>query len=151
MSIDWNCMNNCCLVLYINWNGPVEWSRRLLIGIFLKIVFTSRLLIGIAWTIDFGWCTWIEIGGTTAFGDRPLVAIVWTIEFWRALLLENRQLLLCRVQLIDLVSTLQYHTIVASLRGWRSSHPTICKVYAAALRVIMGSIDLMGECLSVYN
>ena len=120
--INWNCLNNDVLCFQLI--GIVQTNDLgdcLLIGIVLKIVFTGCLLIGIAWTIDFGWCTWIEIVGTTAFGDRPLIGIIRTIEFWRALLFENRQLLLCRVQLIDLVSTLQYHAIIASLTGWRSS------------------------------
>ena len=93
----------------------------LLIGIALTTVLTSFQLIGIAWTIGFGWCTWIEIVGTTAFGHRPLIGIIRTIELYRALLFENQQLLLCRVQLIDLVSALQYDAIIASLTGWRSS------------------------------
>ena len=125
LSINWNCLNNWCLVLSTNWNCPDKWSWRPSIRIFLKIVFTGCLLIEISWTIDFGWCTWIDSVGTTvettAFRDRPLIGIIRTIEFWKALLFENRQLLLCRVQLIDLISTLQYHAIIASLTGWTSS------------------------------
>ena len=96
----------------INWHCPEN-------------VFTGCLLIGIACTFDFGSRTRIAIVGTTvgttAFGDRPLIGIIRSIEFWRALLFENRQLLLCRLQLIDLVSTLQYYDSIASLTGWRSS------------------------------
>ena len=55
LSNNWNCQNNWCLVLSNNWNCPDKWSRRLSIGIVLKIVFTGRLLIGIAWTNDV-WC-----------------------------------------------------------------------------------------------
>ena len=92
----------------------------LLTGSVLKNVFSGCLWIGIAWKIDFGWFRCIEIAGTTlgttAFGNRPLIGIIRTIEFWRALLFENQQLL-CRVQLIALVSTL--HKL--PLTGWRSS------------------------------
>ena len=126
-----------CLLIGIAWTIDVwcfqligivqtnDLGDCLLIGIVLKIVFTACLLIEISWTIDFGWCTWIDSVGTTvettAFRDRPLIGIIRTIEFWKALLFENRQLLLCRVQLIDLISTLQYHAIIASLTGWTSS------------------------------
>ena len=65
LSINWNCLNNWCLVLSTNWNCPDKWSWRPSIRIFLKIVFTGCLLIEISWTIDFGWCTWTGLVGTT--------------------------------------------------------------------------------------
>ena len=90
--------------------------------------------------------------GTTAFGDRPLIIrIIRAIEFWRALLFENRQLLLCRVQLVNLVSTLQYNATIATLTGWRSS------LYAQPLQGMYCCILLYydwyrfnGGCFSVY-
>ena len=118
--IDW-CSYSRVTKLSFNWNCPDKWSRRLLIGIVLKIVLTGCLLIGTARTIDIGWCAWIEIVGAIAFGDRAIIEIIRTIEFERALLFENRQLLLCKVPLIDLFSTLQYHATIGSLTGWRSS------------------------------
>ena len=122
LSLNWSCLNNWCLVLSINWNCPDKWSRRLLIGIVLIFFFTG---LSINWNCLNHWFrvmyrTWIEIVGTTvgttAVGDHPLIGIIRTIEFWRALLFENQQLL-CRVQLIALVSTL--HKL--PLTGWRSS------------------------------
>ena len=41
--IIWIAWTNWCLVLSINWNCPDKWSRRLSIGIVLKIVFTGCL------------------------------------------------------------------------------------------------------------
>ena len=83
------------------------------------------------------------IVGTTAFGDRPLIGIIRTIVFWRALKFENRQLQLCRVQLIYSVST-RNHCLSNRMEKF-PVYPTICRVYdTAALCVIVTSVDLMG-------
>ena len=117
LSINWNCLNNWCLVLQLNRIIQTnDLGDCLLIGIVLRIVLTSCLLLGIAWTVYFGWFTWIEVVettvGTTAFGYRLLIGIIRTIEFQRALILQTRQLLLWKVQ---------YHAVITSLTGWGGS------------------------------
>ena len=80
------------------WNCAAKW-------------FHGRLLIGIGWTVDFEWFTWLGLVAATAlfggdcpligivrttinsFGNDPLIGIVMTMEFKRALSFESRQIL----------------------------------------------------------
>ena len=97
-AIKWNCPEDCSHRLLINWKCQNNWCLVLsVIGIgqtndlgdyWLELswkLFWQAVLIGIAWTIGFGWCKQIEVVeaavGTTAFRDRPLFGIIQTIDF----------------------------------------------------------------------
>ena len=153
-----------CLLIGIAWTIDV-WCFQLLrivqtndiedcllIWTVMKKKSHGCLFIAVARTIGFGWCTWIKIVGTTVFGDGPL--IFRTIEFYRAPLFENRQLLLCRVQLIELVSTTtipSYHCLSHTTEKF-PVHPTIWKVLFTKFQLIDGLRNpLSGQCQLIDN
>ena len=125
-TVHWNWLNNWCLCFQligiVQTNDPGHYIS---IGTVLKLVFTGCLLLELPEQLISGDVHELKL--LEQLLGQLLSEIVHYLElcgqssFGGLCYFENRQLLFCRVQLIDLVSTLHYHAIIASLTWWRSS------------------------------
>ena len=78
LSINWNCLNNWCLVLPINWNCPDKWSRRLSINWNCPENWFDRLSIN--WNCLNNWCRVLSINWTCPDKWSRRLSIKWNCD-----------------------------------------------------------------------